>query len=182
MVSRYAQKPNVYSMVLDAIGSAAQQQAPEVGHAWVSVIKKTVVVNSFNVNESYAVSTLSYWPNAAKPDNQNSNDVNNTFNSLGLTTSTGLKTGIRKAKISEPKYFQLINSNSTQYGCQVYAFDNPTGSNPCTCVTKTMRVWNNLTGENWTGFFAPDELADSINTKNNLQNINGYANNGNIIQ
>jgi hypothetical protein len=181
MTARYSQKSNVFSMIIGAAFAVAQSKGPEVGHAWVSLNKKITIINSYNVTDNYGVSTLSYWPNSGKPDNQNPNDVNNTLNSLGLTTPSGLKTGIRKAKISESRYLQLLGTTPSQYGCQNYVADNPNGSGPCTCITQTMRIWNNLTGENWTGFILPDELADSINTYNSSHTGNGYANNGNII-
>jgi hypothetical protein len=175
LIARYSQKANVPSLVWDAIGANLQGTNPEVGHNWVSLIKINKLNNAFGVSETYNLKTLSYWPNGTNENN--ANDTKNTLELLNYYGSSGIKTGIRKAKISEVKFNQLLNRTASQVSCSQYSI--VAGSGNCTCVTRAVREWKYETTEDYTGYSLPDALADKLNTVNATGE---YANNGNIIQ
>jgi hypothetical protein len=181
LVARYSKKPNLATYFIDAVTAQLNNTSPEVGHAWIALVKVNRLSTFSGVTENYSVSTFSYWPSSKKPDNQNSSDVTNAFNILGYYGSSTVPSGVRKARLSQSRYNSLLSNASSQTTCDHYkVLDglNPVGA--CTCVDQSAQIWKNLTGENYTSYILPDALADTLNGINSSENSSGYTNQGNI--
>jgi hypothetical protein len=175
LIARYSLKANVPTLFFDAAVAALRNTQPEVGHNWVALIKFNRITNALNLIETYSIRTLSYWPDGN--DNNNTNDLNNTFSLVGYYGRSNLAAGVRKLRISENKYNQFLNRSASQVGCTTYTI--VAGKGNCTCVTRATKEWEHQAGENYTKIILPDSLADKLNTDNSSGQ---YANGGNILQ
>ncbi|NJS41384.1 hypothetical protein HC766_03330 [Candidatus Gracilibacteria bacterium] len=157
------------------------------GHSWVATSRFVKTVNSTSVvggsvirqsvewtRDDSTINTFSTWPNSLTP--LNPLDIVEKDVAYDLSTFKNYLNGARNyndatrtVEISKAKYDNTTLNYDSIMGCSRYLIPSANAPGNCVCTTGALRMWKNLTNEDFTSLLYPKDVRNSIISTNQLQ-------------